>query len=90
MKKLYVLVRDSLTPSQKAVQCSHAVAEHVLNHPDDWRNEILVLLDVHDFDYALYLTENSLRSVFYEPDLDQITAIATTQHLRFFDRLGLV
>lgn len=52
MKKLYVLVRKDLSPSQQAVQCGHAVAEFCRRFPqialDEWAYGTLVYLGVED------------------------------------------
>lgn len=47
--RLYVLVHDNLTPSQKAVQACHAVAQFQIKHPGVWMNETLVLLKAIEF-----------------------------------------
>ena len=46
--KLYVLIDSGLGPAQKAVQAGHAVAEYLLNNPNQWKNETLVYLDCPD------------------------------------------
>lgn len=90
--RLYVLVREDLSPSQQAVQAGHAIAQWCLEEagryhwdgrevrslPWRWENRTLVLLAVRD--------EAELREwhgqfedavAFYEPDIDnQMTAFA--------------
>lgn len=96
--KLYVLIREDLTPAQQAVQAGHALAQFMLDHADQgatWRNRTLIYLGIpserHLKRYAeqLRLMERPVSS-FREPDLgNELTAIATTHRLPRFDRLGL-
>ena len=51
MNKLYALVRKDLSPSQRAVQAGHAVAEWLLRGPKtDWDNGTLIYLGVRNED----------------------------------------
>lgn len=97
MKKLYVIVRKDLTPSQRAVQAGHALAEYLLNSPqNNWKNETLIYLGVRDL-FQLYKVIRRLdyQDVKYvkwrEPDLNnEITAIASDNKNKIFDKLNLL
>lgn len=84
MKKLYVLVRRDLSPSQQAVQGGHAVAEFLLHRDTTWKNGTLVYLGVKDLRELLkwmsrFDTFEIPYSAFYEPDIgNEPTALATT------------
>lgn len=92
--KLYVVVRDDLSPSQKAVQAGHAIAEYLKCNPDtDWYNGTLVILVENRLDKCiLKLRKRNIDWVeFYEPDLDnQLTAIASLNDGRVFSNLPLM
>lgn len=95
MKKLFVVTRRDLTPSQRAVQAGHALAEYMLDSPS-WKNSTLIYLGVK----GLNQLENLKRKLeyaeikhypFYEPDLDnQITALASDQPSTIFKKLNLL
>jgi hypothetical protein len=95
MKKLFVITRRDLTPSQRAVQAGHALAEYMLNS-SRWKNSTLIYLGVK----GLRQLENIKSKLeyaeiehyaFYEPDLDnQITAIASDQPSTIFNKLNLL
>jgi len=95
--KLYVIVRKDLSPSQRAVQAGHAVAEFLLRGPfSRWSNGTLVYLGVKGLNQLENL-KYKLQSLdiqfteFREPDIgDQVTAIATDQHCEYFERLRLL
>jgi hypothetical protein len=56
-RKLYIIARHDLSPSQKAVQASHAAAEFAKRNPlAPWTNGTLVLLcpDPNSIDYQRY------------------------------------
>ena len=79
-EKLYVVVDETLSKSQQAVQAGHALAEYLLTHPHykrGWLNGTLVYLKAGSFQLrTLRLLSNSWVG-FYEPDLDnQLTAVA--------------
>lgn len=81
--KMYILVRNDLTTSQRAVQACHAVAE-LLRHNnkfiDDWfdNHKIMILLGVNDekelLDWSNKLQDKA--KLFYEPDINSYTALA--------------
>lgn len=84
MKKLYVLIDQKLDAVYGCVQGGHAVAQWLLEHPNqEWNNSYLIYLyaDLVNKDY----------SSFYEPDLNnQLTAIALQDDGRMFKKLKLV
>lgn len=82
MSKLYVLVRNDMPKNYQAVQAGHAVAEHMLNYPETWKNQTLVYLRVENENNLFQYLERVCKiggkySPFYEPDMDdQMTAMA--------------
>ena len=97
MKKLFVIVRKDLTPSQQAVQAGHAVAEYLLHsHLTRWSNQTLIYLGVNslfDLEKLKYKFEkNDIVYVsFNEPDLNnETTAIATDIPNKFVKKLNLL
>lgn len=94
-QRLYVLVRNDLPQSYKAVQAGHAVAEWLL-HDQTWRNETLVYLGVNDenelLDWKERLDYRNIKYVaFREPDIgNELTAIATLTGGKIFKKLKLI
>lgn len=94
--KLFVIVRKDLTPSQRAVQAGHALAEALLHGKfSSWRNETLIYLGVK----GLIQLENLKMKFefekipyveFREPDLNnEITAITTINN-HFIEKINLL
>lgn len=84
MDKMYIIVRKDLGPIYKMVQGAHALAAFSLENTqlfENWNNEYLIFLDVKD-KYSLLKTTEMLSdkdikfTIFYEPDIDEVTAIA--------------
>jgi alpha-beta hydrolase superfamily lysophospholipase len=80
MKKLFVLIRKDLSPSQQAVQAVHGAAEYMKHH-SDWQNGTLVLLGVPDLpDLKVWTsrleTAGIAHSTFFEPDINEHTSVA--------------
>ena len=96
MSKLFVIVRKDLTPSQRAVQAGHAVAEYLVHSPLYWKNETLIYLGVKSLNQLENLTRRlDFDDVKYtewrEPDLnDEITAIASDNESPIFKKLNLL
>ena len=95
--KLYVIVRKDLSISQRAVQAGHAVAEFLLRGPfSRWKNGTLIYLGVK----SLNQLENLKLKLDYfdisyaefrEPDIgNEVTAIATDQYCKLFERINLL
>ena len=93
MQRLYVLISNKLDSIYGCVQGGHAVAQWLLDHPQqDWNNNYLIYvtadspkwkkrLDICGMDY----TE------FKEPDVNnQITALAVLNNDKMFKNLKLI
>lgn len=84
-KKLYILIREDLKSVEyKAVQAGHAVAQFLIDHPDDdWNNDYLIYVKVKDEErlkiWNMKLKDKGAKTApFYEPDLNnQMTALAS-------------
>lgn len=79
MRRLYILVDNKLKPVYGCVQGGHAVAQFMLDNPDQkWDNGYLIYLYADIPMWKEILENNGIRhTVFREPDLNNsITAIA--------------
>ncbi len=97
MNKLYVITRNDLGVVYAAVQSAHAVAQWLLDHPNQtWNNEYLVVLSVKDeteLNKMLFKAKLKLDnlSVFHEPDLNgELTAFACYTNSPIFSKLKLL
>ena len=94
-RKLYVIVKKDLSPSQKAVQASHAAAQFQKEHPlAPWINGTMVLLTIDPGykDWRGPLTMENFngssgqglyRTVWREPDMkDAITAVCIVKEFQ--------
>lgn len=99
MHKMYILIRDDLQPSQKAVQGGHALAEFLMRGPKDhkWTNGTLIFLRAKNESFlkkwAQRLEDIKLGyALFRECDLGgEITALAaTTDDPKIFKSLRLM
>tara|TARA_R110000868_G_scaffold16222_1_gene73221 strand:- start:573 stop:872 length:300 start_codon:yes stop_codon:yes gene_type:complete len=82
MSRLFVLVNNELPLAYQGVQAGHAVAQWLIDHPNQtWNNSYLIYLGVseqelHRWMYKLQTREMDF-TIFREPDIDNdITAIA--------------
>ena len=78
-KRLYVLVNRRLNPIYGCVQGGHALAQWMLENPNQtWNNEFLIYLYADVDKWASRLSQMGVPfSMFREPDLNNtITAIA--------------
>jgi len=95
--KLYVIVRKDLSVSKRAVQAGHAVAQFCLCCPfSRWKNNTLIYLGIKNLNNLKklinQLNNNNIKFIeFREPDIgNQITAIATDQYYKMFDKMKLL
>ena len=93
-KKMYVLVLEKLSHSQRAVQGCHALAQYLLQKPKTkWPNGTLVLLKIKNeqelSDWHKHLGGDSI--CFREPDIgNQMTALACVSDGKEFRELRLL
>lgn len=84
--KLYIVTRQDLQPGYQAVQSIHAAQQFAIEHPSlnkKWQevSNYLGLLSVKNESRLRDLAQMAVHkglsvSVFWEPDVDEITAIA--------------
>ena len=96
MRSLKVVVRRDLTPSQQAVQGGHALAQFLLHHNTEWKNETLIYLGVKGR-YQLLNIMDKLEwleinyAQWCEPDMNnELMAIATDSNHEIFEKLNLL
>ena len=82
MSRLFVLVNNKMPLPYQGVQGGHAVAQWLLEHPNqEWNNNYLIYLGVSEKELQRWIFKLDLKKIDYsffkEPDLDnKITAIA--------------
>lgn len=72
------MINKRLNPVYGCVQGGHAVAQYMMEHPQEWKNEFLIYLYADTEKWKRILQERGIPySFFREPDLNNvITAIA--------------
>ena len=80
-KRMYVLVNDKLTKSQRIPQASHAVAEYVFEYHDelaDWIKNHRTIVVLHCSEDEMEMLSLEVKSkIFRDDDLDgMLTAVA--------------
>ena len=92
--RLYVICNRHLNPMYAAVQGGHAVAQWVMEHPDNpWKNKTLIFVkgDIHYAQEQLYGADYS---EWFEPDMDDactaIAVMATNDNIQFLKSLQLL
>ncbi len=93
MQRLYVLIDEQLDPIYGCVQGGHAVAQWLLDHPEqNWNNSYLIYLSANVsnwIDRLDYLGVDYTK--FQEPDLEnKTTALATLGNEKLFKKLKLI
>jgi len=87
MYKMYVIVREDMPKVYAAVQGGHALAQWMLDHPEEskeWSNGHLIYVKVANIDKLKELVQAMSiqaayknHSIFWEPDLKwEMTAVA--------------
>lgn len=95
-RRLYVTTRRNYSSGYKAVQSGHAVAQFLLDNPEqDWDNNYLIFTETKDLELLMLKLNRSKIpfSHFREPDLGgETTAIACyhPEARRLFSKLQLV
>lgn len=95
--RMYVLVRKELDQTYRNVQGTHAAIQYALEHIGQtrlWNNQYLIFLGVRFpsgiQEWVEKLTAMGIKhSVFYEPDIDQVTALACVADPSVFKDLPL-
>lgn len=93
MRRLYVLIDNTLDSVYGCIQGGHAVAQWLIEHQNQkWNNSYLIYLSTDIDKWKDILTENNIDfSIFAEPDLDnKYTAIALESDGKIFRKLKLI
>ena len=92
-KRLYILIDKTLEPVYGCVQGGHAVAQYLLEHPEQtWNNSYLIYLKCNLYSMKRRLIKLGKDfSEFREPDLgNKLTAIAIEDSGKLFRTLHTV
>jgi hypothetical protein len=82
MERLYILVNNQLPLAYQGVQAGHAVAQWLIEHPNQtWNNDYLIYLGVNELQLQKWMFRLELHKISYskfvEPDIgNKVTAIA--------------
>lgn len=91
MERLYTIVRNDFSIGYQAAQSGHAVAQWLLDNPNQtWNNNYLIMLQCNNIKKWVYKLEhlNIPFTKFHEPDLDnELTAIAVQADQQVFRNL---
>jgi len=99
MERLYVLVNNEYSLAYQGVQAGHALAQWLLEHPNQtWNNDFLIYLGVNEDQLKRWMFKLDVKkldySKFIEPDVgDKITAIAVQlpeEYANLFEKLNLM
>jgi len=93
-KRMFVAVRKDLGLVYRMVQGGHALAKFAIEHTklfNEWNNEYLIFIEVENINDLRKLAEQlSLKdinfSVFFEPDINEITSLACYESVNVFKR----
>lgn len=92
-QRLYVLIDKALDPIYGCVQGGHAVAQWLLDHPEQsWNNSYLIYLQADILKWKERLDWLGVDyTQFQEPDLgDRVTSLATLGNEKLFKNLKLM
>lgn len=99
MERLHVLVNNEMPLAYQGVQAGHAVAQWLLEHPNQtWNNNYLIYLGVNEMQLQKWIFRLDLHkldySKFVEPDIgNKVTAITIQlpeEYSRLFENLKLM
>lgn len=93
-KRMFIIVRKDLDLVYRMVQGGHALAQFALEHREifnQWNNGYLIFIEVEQLDDLRNLSAKlSFKdiefSIFFEPDINEITALACYESVNVFKK----
>lgn len=80
-----------MDPIYGCVQGGHAAVQYVIEHPNGWKNQYLIYLRANVNEWISKLNFLNLDfTIFKEPDLAKITAVAIENDGKLFKKLQLI
>lgn len=94
MERLQIVVRNDISLAYQGVQGGHALAQWLLDNPNQtWNNSYLIYLQTDDIEKLMFMLDmkDIKYSKFIEPDFnDQVTAIALQSDCNLIKKLKLM
>lgn len=92
--KCYVVVRSDMSAGYQIVQACHAVAEHEAKFPGSMSGRTMVVLAARNEEDLQLIERRCIRAgikttMFYEPDVQEYTAFASSPSLFWDEFVGL-